>query len=140
MNIKDVADLFVTATEKIEVYWNFYVIMLIALIGWLISTKRPLSTFLKFLISVGYLVFVAMNILGLYGAYTFAEALRIDLLAMESAKALVNTYDILQAHSYIEKRTATFWIHLIIGLPVILVIWLGRFGKMNGEETESDQN
>lgn len=82
MNEKDVADLFINATEKIGFYWNFYVVMLTALIGWLVSTKTALSTSLKSLITVGYLVFVAMNIVGLYGSYTFAEALRNDLLTM----------------------------------------------------------
>ncbi len=133
MAAEDVADLFITATDKIEFYWNFYVVMLIALIGWLVSTKRPLSISLKLLITVGYLVFVSMNILGLYRSYTFAEALRIDLLAMEGAKALANTYDVLQSHSFIRQRTATFWIHSIVGLAVLLVVWLGRFGDKTGE-------
>lgn len=38
METKDVADLFITATDKIEFYWNFYVVMLLALTGWLVST------------------------------------------------------------------------------------------------------
>jgi fucose 4-O-acetylase-like acetyltransferase len=133
MEAKDVADLFITATDKIEFYWNFYVVMLIALIGWLVSTKRPLSTSLKLLITVGYLVFVSMNILALYGSYTFAEALRLDLLEMEGAKTVANTHDVLRTHSFLRQRTATFWIHLIVGLAVLSVVWIGRFGDKTGE-------
>lgn len=38
----DTANLFVTATGKVESYWNVCPVTLLALIGWLISTeKRP---------------------------------------------------------------------------------------------------
>jgi fucose 4-O-acetylase-like acetyltransferase len=135
MDLKDVVGLFVTATAKIEFYWNFYVVMLIALIGWLVSVKKPLSTSLKSLITVGYVVFIAMNVLGLYGSYTFAEALRTDLLSMEGAKALPHTHKVLQTHSYVGQRTGMFWIHAIVGVAILLVVWLGHFGEKNGEES-----
>ena len=42
METKEIADLFVTATGKIEFYWNFYTVTLLALIGWLVSTNKAL--------------------------------------------------------------------------------------------------
>ena len=81
MEARDIADLFVTAIDKIEFYWNFYTVTLLALIGWLVTTKQALDRGLKLLLSVGYLIFVAMNLTGLWGSYTLAEALRLDLLA-----------------------------------------------------------
>jgi hypothetical protein len=128
MGTKEVVDLLVTAIDKIEFYWNFYVVLLIALMGWLVSAKKPLSVSLKSLITVGFLIFVAMNMAGLYGSYTFAEALRTDLLAMDQAKGLLHTYTILERHSFLPQRTATFWIHLVVGLAVLAVVWLGGFG------------
>lgn len=130
MQIKDVADLFIMAINKVEFYWNFYVVMLIALIGWLISTKNPLSTSLKFLITAGYALFAMMNIVGLYSSYTLAEALRNDLLEMEGAKALVHVYGVFQSLSFIQQRTAVFWIHIIVGLAVLSAVWLGRFERV----------
>jgi len=127
MDAKDLADLFITSTEKIEFYWNFYVVMLIALIGWLISTKRQLTLPLKLIISAGYLVFVFMNIQGLYGSYTFADAIRMDLLSLDELKNVTNTRQLLAEHSFLEKRNSIFWIHSILGLAVLLVIWFGRF-------------
>ena len=85
MDTKDIADLFIAATGKVEFYWNFYTVTLLALIGWLVTTKKILRPGLKSLITVGYLVFVLMNILGLWGSYTFAEALRQDLLIAAKA-------------------------------------------------------
>jgi len=57
MDVKDTVDLFVTAINKVEFYWNFYVVMLIALIGRLMSTRRPLTLLLKSLITMGYVLF-----------------------------------------------------------------------------------
>ena len=56
--LKDVAQLFITATARVEFYWNFYVVMLLALIGWMFSTKKPITAHLKLLITAGYIVFV----------------------------------------------------------------------------------
>ena len=86
MDVKDTIDLFIIATDKVEFFWNFYVVSVISLVGWLVTTKRPLTVFLKFLITVGYLLLAAMNLLGLYNTYNFAEALREDLLAMEGQR------------------------------------------------------
>ena len=66
--LKDVAQLFITATARVEFYWNFYVVMLLALIGWMFSTKKPITAHLKLLITAGYIVFVCMNLIGLWGS------------------------------------------------------------------------
>ena len=69
MLTKDVADLFVTAIGKIEFYWNFYVVALIALLGWIVSAKKPMPRQVKVLIAVGYSAFAIMNMFGLWGSY-----------------------------------------------------------------------
>jgi hypothetical protein len=129
MDAKDVAQLFIAATDKIQFYWNFYVVMLIALIGWLVSTQSTLNFSLKLLITVGYLVFVVMNLVGLGRSYTFAEALRKDLLAMDGAKALTHTHAMLNSYSFITQRGAAIWVHVILGLAMLSVIWFARFGN-----------
>jgi hypothetical protein len=131
MDIKDIADLFIAATGKIEFYWNFYTLTLLALIGWLVSTRKVLGPGLKSLITVGYLVFVLMNILGLWGSYTFAEALREDLLIAASAAPdiLGNTQAVLSERSFASQRILALMIHTILGVFVLSVIWFGRFGE-----------
>ena len=132
MNIKEIADLFVISVDKIEFYWNFYTVTLIALIGWFVSTKKSLGPRLKLLISAGYLVFVFMNLIGLSSSYTFAEALRQDLLI--SAKAapdtLRNAQAVLTERSFEDQKTLAFLIHAILGGFVLLVVWFGRLGEM----------
>ena len=99
--IKDIADLFVTATGRIEWYWNFYVVMVIALVGWLVSKDNPLTHQLKVTITIGYVVFVLMNLYGLWGSYTFTEALRMDLLAAANDQnQLQHARAVLTQHSF----------------------------------------
>ena len=133
METKDIADLFITATGKIEFYWNFYTVTVLALIGWLVSTKNPLAPQLKVLISIGYLVFVFMNIKGLYGSYMFAEALRLDLLASSQScqTALDKTCEVLSDISYESQKNMVLPIHFLVGSFVLFTVWFGRLGEGN---------
>lgn len=110
--------------------------MLLALIGWLISTKKYLGHGLKSLITVGYLVFAFMNIMGLWGSYTFAEAIRQDLLIAATAApdTLQNAQAVLAKWSFVNQRTLALMIHVILGMFVLSVIWFGRFGEPDSKK------
>jgi hypothetical protein len=138
METNDIADLFITATGKIEFYWNFYTVTLLVLIGWLISTKKILRPGLKCLITVGYLVFACMNILGLWGSYTFAEALRQDLLfaAQSAPDTLKHAQVILAESSFSKQKVSVLLIHGVLGVFVVSVIWFGRLGEL-GEDNKN---
>lgn len=129
MTIRDVADLLFAARERIDFYWNFYVLVVIAVIGWLVSLKKPLTPSMKVLVSLVYGIAAVMNFLALYSAYTFAEALRLDLLPMLAATALADTRFMLEHHAYLPQRLAAFWIHLAVGATILLVVWFARFSE-----------
>jgi hypothetical protein len=129
ITFKDVADLLFAARERIDFYWNFYVVVVIAVIGWLLSLKKPLTLSMKVLVSVAFLVAAAMNLLALYSSYTFAEALRTDLLRMAATTPLTDTRLILEQHSYLTQRLVAFWIHLPVGATILLVVWFARFSE-----------
>jgi len=125
MESKDIADLFLTATGKIEFYWNFYTVTLLALVGWLVSTDLVLDTQMKTLITAGYLAFVVMNLIGLWGSYTFAEALRQDLLiaAKADANTLTNAREVLSRRSLTSQKTMAVVIHTLIGTIFLYGVW-----------------
>ena len=129
ITIKDVADLLFALRERIDFYWNFYVVVVIAVIGWLVSVKLTLTRPMKVLVSVAYLTAAVANFVGLYSSYTFAEALRTDLLRMTATTLLTDTHLILEQHSYLAQRQAAFWTHLIIGATILLVVWFARFAE-----------
>lgn len=137
MTVKDVADLLLAATERVDFYWNFYVVIVIAVIGWLVSVKKALTIPLKVLVSIAFVIAAVMNFLGLYGSYTFAEALRTDLLRMAGPAPLLDTRAILERHSYAALRTAAFWIHLVVGSAVLLAVWFAKLVDSEATATPS---
>jgi hypothetical protein len=129
ITIKEVADLLFAARERIDFYWNFYVVVVIAVIGWLVSVNKTLTRSMKVLVSVAFLIAAVMNFMGLYSSYTFAEALRTDLLRMIATTPLTDTRLILEQHSYLAQRLAAFWTHLVIGATILLAVWFARFSE-----------
>lgn len=129
MTVNDVADLLFAARGRIDFHWNFYVVVVIAVIGWLVSLKKPLSTSNKALVSGVYLIAAAANLLGLFSSYAIAEALRTDLLRIAADTPLTDTRDLLQQHSYLSHRMAALWIHLAVGAAILLAIWFARPGE-----------
>ena len=43
MSIKEAIDLLFAARERIDFYWNFYVVVVIAVVGWVVTRKEPLT-------------------------------------------------------------------------------------------------
>ena len=138
MTVKEVADLLINASERVDFYWNFFVVILIALVGWLVALKNPLTWEMKSLFTVTYMIAGGMNLLGLYSSYSFAEALRLDLLSLPGNELLPASREVLKAHSFATQRLAAFWIHGLIGVSVLGVVWAGRFGsKQRGRSSSA---
>jgi hypothetical protein len=142
-SIKEVADLLFAARERIDYYWNFYIVVVIATIGWLVSLKKELSRSMKALVTIGYLIAAGANFVGLYSSYGFAEALRTDLLRMAAAAPLPDTRAMLEQHSYLPQRMAALGIHLVVGVPILLIVWFppfsaGKAAAAKDTEKEAD--
>ena len=123
MSIKDAIDLLFAARERIDFYWNFYVVVVVAVVGWIVTRKERLSRSGKVLVSVAYVVAAVTNLAGLYAAYTLAEALRTDLLRLTLGSPLTDTRLVLAQHSYLSQRTGAFLVHSVVGVTILLVVW-----------------
>jgi hypothetical protein len=123
MSIKDAIDLLFAARERIDFYWNFYVVVVVAVVGWIVTRKERLSRSGKVLVSVAYVVAAVTNLAGLYAAYTLAEALRADLLRMTLGSPLTDTRVILAQHSYLSQRGGAFLVHAVVGATILIVVW-----------------
>jgi hypothetical protein len=129
MTVNDVADLLFAARERVDFYWNFFVVVVVAVIGWLVTLKRPLPLASRAVVSVVYLIAAATNLFGLSSSYALAEALRTDLLRLAAASPLADTRAILEQHSYLAHRTAAIWIHAIVAAAILSALWLARTGE-----------
>ena len=126
MSIKDVVDLLFAARERIDFYWNFYVVVVIAVVGWIVTRKEPLEPPAKILVTVAYAVAAATNLAGLYASYGVAEALRTDVLRMTAGSPLTDTRGILAAHSYLSQRFVAILVHVAVGATILIVLWRGN--------------
>jgi hypothetical protein len=125
VSVKEAIDLLFAARERIDFYWNFYVVVVIAVVGWIVTRKEALTRSTRILVTVAYAIAAATNIVGLYGAYAFAEALRGDLLRMTAGSPLTDTRLALAQHSYTSQRFWAFAVHLGVGTTILVVVWLG---------------
>ena len=126
LTLKDVADLLFAARERIDFYWNFYVILVIAVIGWMVTVKKTLTVSIKLLVSVAFIIATATNLVGLYTSYTIAEALRTDLLRLGATSPLTDTRLVLEQHSYVAHRSVALVVQLAIGAAILFTVWYGR--------------
>jgi hypothetical protein len=126
MSVNDLADLLIAARGRVDFYWNFYAVMVIAIIGWLVSPKRHFTVSMKLLVTVVYVLASSMNLLGLYSSYSLAEALRTDLVRAAADSPLANTRILLEQHSFELHRTAALGIHLVLAATIVFGIWAVR--------------
>jgi hypothetical protein len=129
MSIKEIIDLLFAARERIDFYWNFYVVVVIAVVGWIVTRKERLTRSTRILVSIAYVIASITNLVGLYGSYTFAEALRRDLLRLTEGSPLTDTRLVLAQHSYTSQRFWAFVVHLGVGVSLLLVVWLSGRGS-----------
>lgn len=129
MTIYEVADLLLKARGRIDVYWNVYIAIVVATIGWLLAHRHALARPTQVLVTVVYAIAAGMNLMGLYTAYTFAGALRDDLLRLAAGAPLPATLALLERYSYVAHRHAAIWIHLVVGGTVLAAVWFGRWPR-----------
>ena len=138
MSIKDAIDLLFAARERIDFYWNFYVVVVVAVVGWIVTRKEPLSSSSRILVTIAYLVAAVTNLAGLYASYGIAEALRIDILRMTAGSPLTDTRAILAQHSYVSQRAGAFIAHAVVGATILLVIWGGHWSARNDQPQDRE--
>jgi hypothetical protein len=126
MTVHDIADLLFAARGRVDSYWSFYVVVVVAVMGWLLSRKRALPASMKALVSLVFLIAATSSLVGLYSSYTIAEALRTDLLRVAGDTPLTETRALLERHSYVSHRTRAVWIHLAVAATVLASVWLSR--------------
>lgn len=142
IELKDTIDLYTNSVDKVEFYWNFYSVVVISIIGWLLSERRKLPHHLKLLAIGGFLFFAAMNLYNLMGAYTLSDALQDDLryhLANSRDHGLEQTQQVFANAGFKYQKPAAMAVHLVIATAVVLMIWQTGTRQPAGKgSTDSD--
>ena len=65
LSLKELCDLVLTLNDRINWFWNFYVVSLIAVLSFLSSQKFKLNKKQKLVLITGFVVFGFMNLMAL---------------------------------------------------------------------------
>ena len=122
----DALDIFFKAEDGIRFYWQFYVVGIVALMGWLISLEHNLTRGLKLLVSIAFLLFMAMNITGLLNSYVLINAAQNDVSNMLRSIEGSSTKDTEIINVILKMwypKSIIWWLHGIIDSIMVLAIW-----------------
>ena len=116
MELKDLLDLHEKLETRINAYWTYWSIAILAIGGWLFTSGKTLSTGQSIGVAIGALVFFLANIGVLWPATKLAIGVR-DEIRMRSAAVTFNSPKLAAAFA---EDTLTFRLQLTIVLHLVI--------------------
>ena len=126
MNADLLPDIFLNIVDKLNFYWHMYIIIVIAVTGWLLSLKFSMSWQLKVLTSVSFLSFAGINFMALVDSYSFLEVTRLELEKHVTLENFPHLYAKITSISYKSRLWYVIGIHLCIDTIVLIAIWSSK--------------
>jgi hypothetical protein len=126
MDVKELVDLFLELNGKAVFLWNIYIVGLIAIAGWLVSSKSDLSPQLKTLITLGIVLFAVVTIRSLGNYLRFLEATQRELLARLDPGDFPHLYKRFERLSFSQSFWLTFVVHVCLDAVLLVAVWSPR--------------
>ena len=114
-----------TLETRINSYWNFYMLVVLATIGWLISSKTPFTGNERIALIIAIALFLIANLLVLRAATKRVVAFE-DELKLASQKYEFNSTILKKelSHASMGNRLIlSYVLHAVIDIAVIYAIW-----------------
>ena len=123
--IKHTLEIIEKLESRINTYWNFYTIVVVAVIGWLLSSKTPFTVPQGIALTIAILMFFTANFSVMRSAtkrvIAFESELNIASKKFEfNSNALKSN---LSNDSMPRRLIASYILHGIVDLAVIYAIW-----------------
>ncbi len=129
MNFSELLSYKESLYSQLDRVWNFYIIILLAVVGWFLASK----TIINVLQAVGFTVCLPLFFYSNYwGSQSVLRRLEVSLREMlalvDSGKVQLASVEFQtqlreELKDVIARKKLTKFIHLTIGLAVIIVIW-----------------
>jgi hypothetical protein len=125
LTIQQLIDLIEKAESRINSYWNFYTIVVIAIVGWLMSSQAPFSLHQTIALTLALATFFCAN-------FGVMRAATIRILALEDELAAVarETEFVGESLKRVLSGTAmpgrlgwSYGLHIIVDVAVIFAVW-----------------
>lgn len=115
--------------SQLDRVWNFYIVVLIAIVGWLLTSHPTLNTLQAVGFTVSLPLFFYSNYLGAQSVLRRLEVSLIEMLAIvDKGKIQLASVEFQsqlreELKDIVRRKNLTKFIHIIIGLTIIIVIW-----------------
>jgi hypothetical protein len=123
--IKDIIEVADKLESRVSSYWNFYTVAVVAIIGWLVSSKKDFSlsysqALVATIVCIGF--FIA-NFYGIRAATKRVIAVESELNAL-AKKTEFESALLKKELSYSSSTLLPSWIlHIFVDIIVLFVIW-----------------
>lgn len=123
--IKNLLETIEKLESRVNTYWNFYTIVVIAAAGWLFSSGRSFTVFESIILTVAISIFFMANFSVMRAATKRIIAFENELNIVSGghefkSKVLKNE---LASHSMPGRLAASYILHGIVDVAVICAIW-----------------
>jgi len=126
MSLKELLDLSEKLEDRINAYWNFYTIVVLAVAGWLVSGLPSFKTIDAIVLAIALGAFFLANISVIRFATLKLTALESEIETIASSADLKSEKYIKQLRSWsIPNRMALSWVlHLLVDIAVLTAIFV----------------
>ena len=123
--IESIVEIMEKFETRINAYWNFYFILVLATIGWLMSSRTPFTTSQAIALTIALCMFFITSYFMIHAAtkrtLAFEDELNLLLKYIELNSSVLKSE--LSATSIRYRLIATGVLHGIIDIAVIYAIW-----------------
>lgn len=125
ISLTDLSELILKLADQINFYWNFYVVVNIAILGWILSLNNNPAWPLKTVASAAFLVFLALNITALLRSYIFLQAASLEFkaIAVEFPFKTSDLPDRISRLSFAGYKYKIWITHAIADIGMLSILW-----------------
>jgi hypothetical protein len=126
MNLKDLLELAEKLEDRINAYWNFYTVVVLAAVGWLFSAEKNGYTFPSTVAAIALIGFFFANFSVIRYATNKLTALESEIEAVAPDAGLKSEKYIKQLRTWsIPNRMLFSWmLHLLVDAAVLAAIFI----------------
>lgn len=124
-SVKNILDVLESTESRINSYWNFYVVVVVATIGWLMSSQTPFTSEQGVVLTVSICLFFAANFAVLRAATKRAVAYEAELKCVAAQREFQSDILLHELASGALKYRLPFsyLLHAMIDVAVLYAIW-----------------
>ena len=128
MNLEQLTNIIQELNKSIDSYWNFYTLVIIAVIGWLIARQRKLIWTQSIIIVFGLILFFGANASRLGATFCNLQIVEDEKQAVVNSQLKNNEIsfqtDDFQKYLLNSNTASRYWYYLHIPIDILVIIFV----------------